>query len=104
MQERTPRDIAKDFIRRYVERGDSVESLATGEMGRAGADYWAQIGGSVYHPTDRERPLKLRRQELAITRVAREPCLHRFSLAELHAEIRAEQEGGSTRPTQPRLF
>ena len=91
------RDLAKAFIRPYVLRGDSVDSLKGSLMGSASAAYWAQIGGSVFHPTGRERPIKLRPDEIAVTRIDNEACLHRFSLAELCAELTSDT-------LQPRLF
>ena len=70
-------------------------------MGLASADYDAQIGGYAVvpgHDTPADfQTVPLRRGELAITRIGGNACLHRFSLAELVAEMRSGVE-------QPRLF
>ncbi len=109
--EREPRDYAKDMLRVYVTRGESVEQLAASQLGHYGPDYCAQIGGYAYHPVDdRGYPkVRLGRQEVAVTEIARRPCLHRYPLSALHEEIlaeEAERKGGTpdSRPRQLRLF
>jgi len=100
-EQHSPRDLAKALIRPYVQRGESVASLAASMMGAASADGYAQIGGYAALPGDvnaeHGRSVRLRRDEVAVTQVGGAPCLHRFSLAELHAEILQEA-------LQPRLF
>jgi hypothetical protein len=52
------REAARHLIRKYVERGDSLESLRSGYMGAmAPHSYWVQIGGympigGTYYPPD----------------------------------------------------
>ena len=43
----TAREAAKDLIRSYVERGDTVDQLARGRTGSYSDEYCAQIGGYV---------------------------------------------------------
>lgn len=43
----TPEGVAKDLIRAYVERGDTIESLRLGQMGFAGDGTMVSIGGYV---------------------------------------------------------
>lgn len=50
--EKTAREAAKKFIRGYVTRGDSVESLRQGQMGKHGGDMAARIIGNKIHLTE----------------------------------------------------
>jgi len=89
----TARDCAKDLIRAYVERGDSVESLADGMLGYASSEYHAQIGSYAATPEcDLEagiwKPVKLKRTQLAVTEINGTACLHIFDLYALYDEIR----------------
>lgn len=89
----TPRDCAKDLIRVYVERGDSVEQLAAGMLGVVSDKYDAQIGGYAATPecdleADIWKPVKLKRFQLAVTEIKGKACLHIFDLYELYAEIK----------------
>ena len=47
MTQFTAYEAAIDLIKRYVERGDSLESLRSGQMGRVTDEYSAEIGGYV---------------------------------------------------------
>jgi len=99
--ERSPYDIAKAFIRPYVLRGDSIESLAASLMGVASAAYHAQIGGYAAlpgHDTPSDfQTVPVRRGEVVVTRIRDTPCLHRFALADLYADLQGQA-------LQPRLF
>ncbi len=91
----TPRDAAKALIRAYVLRGDPIDDLKRGQMGQAGADFHAQIGGSIAVDGARK---KIRRDQIGISRVGVEPAHAVFSLAALYKEIQAEAEA---RPETP---
>lgn len=41
----TSHEVAQDLIRVYVKRGDTLESIRSGQMGSASSDYWASVGG-----------------------------------------------------------
>jgi len=83
----TPRDAAKALIRPYVLRGDPLDDLKRGHLGSVGADFDAQIGGSI--AVDGERK-KIRRDRIGVSRVGGEPVSAIFSLAALYKEIQAE--------------
>lgn len=83
----TPRDAAKALIRASVLRGDPLDDLKRGQMGQAGADFDAQIGGSIAVDGARK---KIRRNQIGVSRVGVEPAHAVFSLAALYKEIQAE--------------
>ena len=91
----TPRDAAKALIRAYVLRGDPIDDLKRGQMGQAGADFDAQIGGSIAVDGARK---KIRRDQIGVSRVGTEPVGALFSLAALYKEIQAEADA---RPETP---
>ncbi|MHB8581200.1 MAG: hypothetical protein ACYDA4_15260 [Ignavibacteriaceae bacterium] len=82
----TPREAAKDLIRAYVERGDSLESLQYGFMGTY-SDYHAQIGG---YAGELPNLIKVKPDKIAVDYVngqGIEPQI--FSLKELFYEIKS---------------
>ncbi|MHB8648196.1 MAG: hypothetical protein ACYDAR_20645 [Thermomicrobiales bacterium] len=83
----TPRDAAKALIRAYVLRGDPIDELKRGLMGQSGADFHAQIGGSIAVDGARK---KVRRDQIGVSRVGTEPVSAVFSLTALYKEIQAE--------------
>jgi|SRR5947209_6764882 len=85
----TARDAAKDFLRPYVERGDSVDSICSGGMGCARREYWAQIGG-VTMVNGKTKHLKS--HQLAVTELADKKCFVVFQVEELVAELRRQIE------------
>ena len=74
-----PREIAKDLIRDYVERGDSFDNLK-GYMGRASTDYWAEI----------------KRDKIYVTEIKGVECFYSFALKEIYDELKNGE--------QPSLF
>jgi len=90
----TPREAAKELIRAYVERGDSLESLQCGFMG-AYTDYHAQIGG---YAGELPNLIKVKSDKIAVDYINEqviEPQI--FSLKELFDEIKSGVK-------QPALF
>lgn len=83
------RDCAKDLIRVYVIRGDTLESLAHGHMGSFSSRYHAKIGGLV--PAGEGKSRDIGCWKLAVTRIGKQECCEIFSLRELYAEIQAER-------------
>lgn len=82
----TPREVAKDLIKFYVERGDSLESLQCGFMG-AYTDYHAQIGG---YAGELPNLIKVKSDKIAVSKINGqiiEP--HIFSLKELFDELKS---------------
>jgi len=79
---KTARDAAKDLIRAYVERGDSIESLRKGQMGSYGGEYDASIGGYL---DGKHYPGKIQ-----VTKLAGKKIKEVFSLNELYKEIQSE--------------
>ncbi len=80
---------AKDFLRLYVERGDSIESICEGHMGQASREYWAQIGGIA---TVDGVIRRLRPQQLAVTRIADAPCFELFRVEGLVQSLIQEMQ------------
>lgn len=95
----SPRELVKAFLRPYVLRGETVADLMRSMMGQYGPEHCLQIGGYAYGFEDEQGypTVRLRPNEIAVTRIGDQRCLYRFSLADLHAEILQEQR-------QPRLF
>jgi hypothetical protein len=94
----TAREAAKDLLRVYVLRGETVEQLAGSMMGRSGPEYRAHIGGSICPddisldiPGDYRRCRKITARQVA----ARVPggAWAVFSLEQIHAEILDEAAG-----------
>lgn len=92
----TARDAARDLIARYVERGDSLESLKAGAMGCYGRAYSASIGG--YLDTERGRK-HYGTDWIIVTCVAGQPCNERINLPRLYRELQDERAGGPRQET-----
>lgn len=84
-------DCACDFLKVYVIRGDSEESLRTSYMAHYGDDYALCVGNyarPVGWTAVSGRPLvKLKANELAVERVGEMDCLEIFTLHEVIEEI-----------------
>jgi hypothetical protein len=81
------RDLAKDFLRPSVERGDTLEHICTSQMRACDEQNCLQIGGQVQLngvPKDIESSC------LAITRFAGKNYFTTFSVQELYREIKQE--------------
>ena len=102
----TAKEAAKDLIRGYVERGDSVESLADGCLGYAGSDYYASIGGYIWNEshTDGTAHLvrKVGRYQIGVEQLDGKDCNEVFSLKDIYQEIQTEMKTG--RKEQLTLF
>ena len=84
----TPRESAKDLIKSYVERGDSLESLQSGQLGCSCEDYSACIGGYAGELPDL---VKVKSDKIAVSKINGqiiEPQI--FSLKELFDELKSE--------------
>lgn len=79
----TARDAAKDLVRAYVLRGDSIESLKAGMLGSWNDEYHAQIGGYV-------NGKKNRADQIAVLELNGKKVSEIFSLKELYDEIKNE--------------
>ena len=103
----TAREAAKDFIRGYVERGDSIESLANGCLGYCGSDYAAQISGYMWREADLDKPdgkpyKHLNNHQIGVERVGEVEVMEVFSLKDIYNEILLEKQTG--RKEQLTLF
>lgn len=87
----TARDIAKWLIRPYVERGDSLQSLVDGGMGRYSQGNAAQIGGLLL--TAGAPVKKVSTRQIGVSRVDGVECCAVFDLETLYQEIQAEMAG-----------
>lgn len=92
----TARDAAYDLIYRYVERGDSLQSLKDGHQGSYGSPYSASIGGCMDTPSGRKcyGP-----EWITVTKIMGQPCAERIHLPRLYAEIQHELSGGEVQAT-----
>ncbi len=94
----TAKEAAKDFIRAYVLRGDTLKQLADGMLGYAGSDYYASIGGYIYNGSYKDGTLhfvrKVSRYQIGIERLAGNDCNELFSLQEIYNEILYEKAHG----------
>ncbi len=89
----TPREVALDFIRPYVERGIPLSAMRRCLTGRYASGTRVQLGGYLW---DGETAERLTRSELAVTELDGEPCRIVFELRSLYRELYLRQ--------QPTLF
>lgn len=83
-----PRELAKDLIRPYVERGDSLNSITMGRMGWGLIEHHAQIGGMHFQQIDgKSKRRNISRYMLAVTRFECKDCFVTFPVQELMQEI-----------------
>lgn len=85
----TPRDIAKDYLQPYVERGDSYDSIASHWRGCGCQDHQLQIGGTIWQeqPDGRTKPRDIDRSQLVVYELDGRACWACFSVDELITEI-----------------
>src|SRR5947208_2154639 len=101
----TAREAEKNLIRGYVERGDSIDSLADGCLGYAGNDYYASIGGYICNEDENGQIYSVRkvgRYQIGVDRLEGKNCNEIFSLKEMYEEILLEKQTG--RKEQLTLF
>ncbi len=101
MKYTTSREFAKDFIRPYVLRGDSIESLASGYMGSCSTGFSVQIGGYLWKKEDlgKEGSIytkKLTKYQIGVEEFEHVEVMEVFSLKELFHEIILEKSLGKT--------
>jgi hypothetical protein len=88
----TVRDLAKDLLRPYVERGDSLAAITEGHMGWYCLVYEAHIGGTIWQEIEGERIRRdINRNTLVVTRFERCECFVTFSVEQLMKEILNER-------------
>ncbi len=86
----TTKEVAKDLIRVYVERGDTLKQIADGLLGVYCEDYSAHIGGYSKGKT-------ISKYQLCVARIGKEEIFEVFKLEEIFNEIKLEAK-------QPALF
>lgn len=94
------RDLAKEFLRPAVERGDSPEQICAGHPEVASSQNCLQIGGQA---TVKGTLRQIGPGQLAVTRWAGEEYFTTFSVTELCKEIRQELEDRD-KPKQLKLW
>lgn len=82
--EQTARQIALDWLRPRIERGESIKDVADSMAGRASSGCWVQIGGYAWR---RGQSHKLQARQVAVTKIGGVPCLYIFELADLFDEV-----------------
>jgi hypothetical protein len=98
----TPLDAAKDFLRPYVARGDSVATLAASRLRTVDAPYAAQIGGVARDLTGRLWVLES--HGLAVTRIGTARVWARFTLDDVYRQIQRDEGNEGNGERQGRLF
>lgn len=88
-----PKQIAIDFIKPYILRGDSVESIMAGQGSSSGGDYDVQLGGYVWNKDITMLLYKGKRHEVIVTEIDGKECLYIFNIHKLAQEIRMEAKG-----------
>jgi len=90
----TAYDEAKNFIKNYVLRGDSMDSLADSSMGSY-SDSRVQINGYIYPLTESvgvNACIKLKRFEVGVVLKSTPTIIDRFSLKQLFNDILNEHK------------
>ena len=82
------KEYAKQLIRPYVLRGDTLQHLADGMMGVYCCEYHVQIAGYIWNG---DKGVKLGRYEIGVT-VPASKEIGRFSLKALYKEVLLEKE------------
>ena len=95
----TARDAAKDLIKRYVLRGETVQQIADGYMGYYGDNYKAQIGGYMWRDADLKSPhgkpyKHISKYQIGVEKVGDREVMEVFSLHEIYSEILHERDYG----------
>jgi hypothetical protein len=91
-------NLAMDFIKVYVIRGDSVDDLAKGCGGRFGWDGKVQIGGYIHAGVERYGDIsekwqpgmklkKLKADEIGVEQVGSERCCEVFKLIDVFRAV-----------------
>jgi hypothetical protein len=81
------RDLAKAFLRPYIERGDSIDEICKGHPASSDAETHLQIGGQA---TVNSTIKKIGGAQLAVTRFEGKDYFTTFSVSELYREIQRE--------------
>jgi len=92
----TAREAAKDFIRAYVLRGDTIQQLAQGKQGSYFDAYHANIGGYIWNNFQQKNEIskKVGTYQIGVERVGQTECMEIFSLQEIYNEILYEKVHG----------
>lgn len=93
-----PKQFAIDFIKPYIKRGDSIDSLIRGAGGMVCDEEEVSIGGYIYHG-DR-LVYKGKRHEILVGRINGANCCYIYNIYKLAKEIQLEISG----ITQTTLF
>lgn len=83
--------VAIDFIKPYVIRGDSLESLMSGQGGEYCKTYEVQIGGYIWNKAITKMVYKAKRDEVVVSELDGKECLYVFKIHKLYDEIRSGQ-------------
>ncbi|MCX6724256.1 MAG: helicase-related protein [Candidatus Staskawiczbacteria bacterium] len=91
---KTAKEAATDLIRGYVERGDTMQSLSEGQMGKYGSDYQASVGGYL-------NGKNVGNKKIIVFSVNGKEVNETFSLKTIFDEIKKGQPAQKkTQPTQ----
>jgi hypothetical protein len=92
----TARECAKDLIKHYVLRGDTINDLANGMLGSYKSDYHACIGGYIWNELngENEKSIHLKRYQIGVEKIGDKEVLEVFSLVEIYNEILEERDYG----------
>lgn len=85
------KNIAINFIKYYVLRGDSMESLMACSGGQFCSEYNVEIGGYIWDKAIKNLIYKGKRDEIIVSQIDGKDCLFIFKLKKLYDEIRSKQ-------------
>jgi|GEM_PF-3940775 len=91
----TAREAAKNLIRSYVLRGDTIKQLADGMLGAANDHYFASIGGYIWNGSHTNGTAhmvrKVGRLQIGVEQLDGKDCDEVFSLNKIYNEILSEK-------------
>ncbi len=104
-----PREAAKDFIRRQVRAGATMETLRHRHPSRWDERYSATVGGTIWNTRDGTNVyLPLEINQVGVWKLGGEECWGVFPLDEIYSEVWHEEHPDEEAPgevmEQGRLF
>lgn len=92
----TARECAKDLIRHYVLRRETINELADEKLGSYNRAYSACIGGAIWNDFqgENQKVIYLTRYQIGVERIGDKEVMEVFSLREIYCEIIEERDFG----------
>jgi hypothetical protein len=87
----SPRDLAKELIRRDVDRGATLKSLVDGGQGRGWFGYHVSIGGFIQAGG---KSTSLGCRHILVSEYEGKRCQYIFKLEDIYREVKLERQSG----------